>query len=148
MKNDLTPLLQSEEILAKLNDATTPEEVCKIFSKEGYEISSEEAKIIMDALKVANKRIRNNEEVSDEELEEIAGGRENVLEIRILEKIIISSNISDEPDMRKLPPISGRPGHPKPVPGDPRDIICKPVTLPDPPPPRPVVDCEDKKFRD
>lgn len=149
MKKDLISLLQSEEFLAKLNDASTPEEVCEIFSKEGYEISNEKAKVIMDALKIANKRIRNNEEVSDEELEEIAGGRKNVVEIRILEKIIISSDISDEPDMRKpLPPIPGKPGHPKPIPGSPGDIMHKPVTLPAPPLHRPVVDCKEQESRD
>ena len=41
MKNDVISLLQSEGFLAKLNDASTPEEVCEIFSKEGYEISFE-----------------------------------------------------------------------------------------------------------
>ncbi len=108
MKKDLISLLQSEEFLAKLNDSSTPEEVCEIFSKEGYEISNEKAKVVMDALKVANKRIRNNEEVSDEELEEIAGGigKKDIVRIRIFEEIIVSSDISDEPDMKKpLPPI-------------------------------------------
>ncbi len=124
MKKDLISLLQSEEFLAKLNDASVPEEVCEIFAKEGYEISSEKAKVIMDALKVANKRIRNNEEVSDEELQEIAGGRKNVVIIRRLEEIIISSDISEE------------------------SSVGVPVTLPAMHPHRPVVDCENKKYQD
>lgn len=151
MKKDLISLLQSEEFLAKLNDSSTPEEVCEIFSKEGYEISNEKAKVVMDALKVANKRIRNNEEVSDEELEEIAGGigKKDIVRIRIFEEIIVSSDISDEPDAKKpLLPIPGKPGHLKPIPGGPGDIMHKPVTLPAPPPHRPVVDCEDQKSRD
>lgn len=124
MKKDLISLLQSEEFLAKLNDASVPEEVCEIFSKEGYEISSEKARVIMDALKVANKRIRNNEEVSDKELQEIAGGRKNVVIIRRLEEIIISSDISEE------------------------SSVGVPVTLPAMPPHRPVIDCENKKSQD
>lgn len=145
MKNDVISLLQSEGFLAKLNDASTPEEVCEIFSKEGYEISFEKAKVIMDTMKVVNKRIRNNEEVSDKELEKIAGGRENIIIIRRLEEIIIYSDITGKPDARKpMPPVPGKLGPNSPEP----PTLNKPVTLPAPPNPRPVVDCKGQEAQD
>ncbi len=68
-------VLKDENFIAKLNDAVDLNEVRDIFSSEGIEISLDKAKVIMEALSSVNERIQNTEEVTDEELDEIAGGR-------------------------------------------------------------------------
>ncbi len=75
MKNKIISLLQDEKFLSKLNDASNPEEIQKVFKSEGIDISLDKAEIVSEALESANERIRNGEEITPEELEEVGGGK-------------------------------------------------------------------------
>ena len=68
-------LLQSEEFLAKLNDASTVAETKKLFEAEGINLSDKKADIIMEALKSANQKAHGVEMMSEEDLELVSGGR-------------------------------------------------------------------------
>lgn len=67
-------LLQSEEFLAKLNDAETVAEAKNLFQSEGLDISDEKIKVVMEALQDANKKAHNGEMLSEEDLESVSGG--------------------------------------------------------------------------
>lgn len=68
-------VLKDENFIAKLNDAVDLNEIRDVFSSEGIEISLDKARVIAETLSSVNERIQNTEEVTDEELDEIAGGR-------------------------------------------------------------------------
>ncbi len=71
----LIKLLSDEKFLARMND--TEDDVSKmkvLFASEGIELSEDKIEIIIDALDSAKKSMYNGEGLSDEDLEDIAGG--------------------------------------------------------------------------
>lgn len=91
MKNKIISLLQNERFLSQLNDALTPEDIQKVFKNEGINISVDKAEVVSEALESVNERIRNAEEISQEELDEIGGGRSffrNTLELIIMGAVL------------------------------------------------------------
>lgn len=70
-------VLKDENFIAQLNDALNVEEIRSVFSSKGIEISLDKAEVIKEALISVNERIQNTDNteiVTDEELNEIAGG--------------------------------------------------------------------------
>lgn len=98
MKNKIISLLQNENFLSKLNDASNPEEIQKAFKNEGIDISVDKAEIVSEALESANERIRNGEEMTPEELSEVGGGKsllKKALELTIMGTVIaLGANVA------------------------------------------------------
>lgn len=92
MENQVIQLLQSENFLSRLNDASDNEEIVSIFEKEGVKISLDKAEIISQALQNVNHRIYNNEKLDLEELEKISGGGLPI--IKSLELLMLSAVIA------------------------------------------------------
>lgn len=87
----IVSLLQSEEFLAKLNDAETLAETKKIFASEGLELNDEKAQTIMGALESATKKAHNGEMMSEEDLKYVSGGSfiKKSLELIILSALFV-----------------------------------------------------------
>ncbi len=67
-------IMTKEELLQKLNKANSPEELIALAKEDGFELSEEKAKELYDTL-------RSGTELSDEALENVAGGRSTFMYI-------------------------------------------------------------------
>jgi hypothetical protein len=85
-------LLQSEEFLAKLNDAENVDDAKKLFQSEGLDLSTEKVKIIMEALESATKKAHNGEIMTEKDLESVSGAG---LITKALEFVVLSALICE-----------------------------------------------------
>ncbi len=67
-------IMTKEEFLKKLNKAKSPEELIALAKENGVELSEEKAKELYDML-------RSGTELSDDALENVAGGRSTFMYI-------------------------------------------------------------------
>ena len=93
LNEKVVELLKNENFIAKLNDAVDLNEVRNIFASEGIEISLDKAKVIMEALHSVNERIQRTEEITEEELDEIAGGGSIIR--KALELVLMSAVVAE-----------------------------------------------------
>ena len=69
LKNKLEPILKDEAFLKLLQDAETEDAVKALFADKGIDLSDEEVASFLDAILLPEEG-----ELSDEALEEVAGG--------------------------------------------------------------------------
>ena len=75
-KEELLNLLHSEDFIAELNDADGIEGIQGVFKNKKIDIDEKKAKIVMDALKIANEKMYNCESIEDNSLDDVSGGAE------------------------------------------------------------------------
>lgn len=71
MQEKLTELMKDKEFVKKILEMETPEEVQKALAEKGVDLSIEQ---IEDIRKGIIARVSSEEEMSDEQLEQVAGG--------------------------------------------------------------------------
>lgn len=87
-KEELLNLLHSEDFIAELNDADGIEGIQNVFKNKKINIDEKKAKIVMDALKIANEKMYNCESIEDNSLDDVSGGAETKIA-----KIILNSKL-------------------------------------------------------
>lgn len=71
----LIKLLQNEDFLARFNDVEGDAAKTKeLFASEGLDLSDDQMEVIVDALKAAKKSMYNGEPLTEDQMDEIAGG--------------------------------------------------------------------------
>ena len=71
MNEKLAELLKDENVVKELLELETDEEVQKFLAAKDIELSLDEIKTIREGI---NARLNNSEELSDDQLENVAGG--------------------------------------------------------------------------
>ncbi|MDO4503677.1 MAG: hypothetical protein Q4B84_00815 [Clostridia bacterium] len=99
-KEELLNLLHSEDFIAELNDADGIEGIQNVFKNKKINIDEKKAKIVMDALKIANEKMYNCESIEDNSLDDVSGGAETKIA-----KIILNSKLGGNSKYRDIIPI-------------------------------------------
>lgn len=98
-KEELLNLLHSEDFIAELNDADGIEGIQGVFKNKKIDIDEKKAKIVMDALKIANEKMYNCESIEDNSLDDVSGGAETKIA-----KIILNSKLGGNSKYRDIIP--------------------------------------------
>lgn len=98
-KEELLNLLHSEDFIAELNDADGIEEIQGVFKNKKIDIDEKKAKIVMDALKIANEKMYNCESIEDNSLDDVSGGTETKIA-----KVILNSKLGGNSKYRDIIP--------------------------------------------
>lgn len=95
-KNVLNQKLASdEEFVKKLTAADTAEEILAVMKNAGFDVTSEELDDVLSSLEIKESK-GSSEELSDDDLDEVVGGRSlNIVNVNVFNNDIISR-------MRKL----------------------------------------------
>lgn len=96
-KEELLNLLHSEDFIAELNDADGIEGIQGVFKNKKIDIDEKKAKIVMDALKIANEKMYNCESIEDNSLDDVSGGAETKIA-----KIILNSKLGGNSKYRDI----------------------------------------------
>lgn len=98
-KEELLNLLHSEDFIAELNDADGIEGIQGVFKNKKIDIDEKKAKIVMDALKIANEKMYNCESIEDNSLDDVSGGAKTKIA-----KIILNSKLGGNSKYRDIIP--------------------------------------------